>query len=233
MNHTEAVEQMAAERYLLNELTPDARDAFEEHVFDCAECALDLRAGTLFVHEAKNQLPTLAASQAKSDESKSSSKRNFSFFLWRPAFAVPAMAALLIVVGYQNFVTFPALRQSATEPRLAPVAPLHSATRGATRPTFTVDRAHGVALPIDLSAEPGMAPVASYSLSLRDSQGKLVWASTLAAPAPGTDSETRFSLTIPGATLHSGPYSLQVTSVSAQGVRTPFDQYNFDIVMTN
>ena len=39
MNHTEAVEQMAAEGYLLNELTPDARDAFEEHVFDCAECA--------------------------------------------------------------------------------------------------------------------------------------------------------------------------------------------------
>ena len=32
MNHSEAVEQMTSERYLLNELTPDARDAFEEHV---------------------------------------------------------------------------------------------------------------------------------------------------------------------------------------------------------
>lgn len=233
MNHSEAVEQMAAERYLLNELAPDARDAFEEHVFDCAECALDLRAGSLFVQEAKNQLPTLAASQAKSGERKPSSKRSFSFFLWRPAFAVPALAALLVVVGYQNFVTFPALRQSAAEPRLAPLAPLHPATRGATRPTFTVDRAHGVALPIDLSAEPGTAPAASFSFSLRDQQGKLVWASTLAAPASETDSEQRFSLTIPGSALHSGSYSLVITSVSAQGVQTPFDQYNFDIVVTN
>ena len=184
MNHTEAMEQMAAERYLLNELAPDARDAFEEHIFDCPECALDLRAGILFVQEAKNQIPALAASQAKSEETKSSNKRNFAFSWWRPAFALPAMAALLIVVGYQNFVTFPALRQSATEPRLAPVVPVHPATRGATRPTFTVDRAHGLALPIHLSAEPGMASPASYSLSLRNPEGKLVPVSTLAAPAP-------------------------------------------------
>jgi anti-sigma factor RsiW len=233
MNHTEAVEQMAAERYLLNELAPDARDAFEEHIFDCPECALDLRAGTLFVQEAKNQFPALAASQAKSEETKSSNKRSFSFFWWRPAFAVPALAALLILVGYQNFVTFPALRQSVTEPRLAPVVPLHSATRGATRPTFTVDRAHGLALPIDLSAEPGMASPASYSLSLRNPEGKLVWVSTLAAPASETESEQRFSLTIPGSALRNGTYSLLITSVSAQGVRTQFDQYNFDIVVTN
>ena len=130
-------------------------------------------------------------------------------------------------------MTFPALRQSVTEPRLAPVVPLHSATRGATRPTFTVDRAHGLALPIDLSAEPGMASPASYSLSLRNPEGKLVWVSTLAAPASETESEQRFSLTIPGSALRNGTYSLLITSVSAQGVRTQFDQYNFDIVVTN
>jgi hypothetical protein len=233
MNHTEAVKQMAAERYLLDELTPDVRDAFEEHAFDCAECAFDLRAGTLFVQEARNQLPTLAASQAQSEEATPNNKRRLWSFSWRPAFAVPALAALLIVVGYQNLVTFPALRHSATGPRLAPVAPLHPATRGATRPTFTVDRAHGVALPIDLSPEPGMASPASYFFSLRDPGGKLIWTSTLAAPAPETDSEQRFSLTIPGGALRTGSYSLLITCVSAQGVRTPFDQYNFDIVVTN
>jgi hypothetical protein len=232
MNHSEAVKQMAAERYLLDELTPDARDAFEEHAFDCAECAFDLRAGALFVQEARNQLPTLTDSQVQSEEAKPN-KRRFLFFSWRPAFAVPALAALLIVVGYQNLVTFPALRHSATEPQLAPVAPLHPATRGAARPTFTVDRAHGVALPIDLSPEPGMAFPASYSLNLRDPGGKLIWASTLAAPAPETENEQRFSLTIPGSALRTGSYSLLITSVSAQGVRTPFDQYNFDIVVTN
>ena len=31
MDHNQAIKEMAAERYLLNELTPELRDAFEEH----------------------------------------------------------------------------------------------------------------------------------------------------------------------------------------------------------
>jgi len=233
MNHSEAVEQMTSERYLLNELTPDARDAFEEHLFDCPECALDLRAGALFVSEAKVQLPELVASKTKSGMAIVSRKRNFWFSFWRPAFAAPVFAALLIVVGYQNFVTFPALRQSANEPRLAPLAPLHSATRGATLPTFAADRKHGVALPVDLVIDPDVAPAASYSFDLRDPQGKLVWSGSLPAAAQETGSDQSFSLTIPGSMLRNSLYSLMVTSVTAQGGRTPVEQYNFDIVMTN
>jgi len=59
MDHNEAIKQMAAERYLLNELTPDLRDAFEEHAFGCPECALDLRAGSAFINIAKGELPGL------------------------------------------------------------------------------------------------------------------------------------------------------------------------------
>ena len=217
MNHSEAVEQMTSERYLLNELTPEARDAFEEHLFDCPECALDLRSGALFVREAKVQLPELLASQSRSGKAKGSVKRSFWSALWRPAFAAPAFAALLIVVGYQNFITLPALRHSANEPRLAPLAPLHSATRGATLLTFTADRTHGVALPVDLVIDPEVAPAASYSFDLRDPKGKLVWTGGLPATTLGPDSDQSFSLTIPGGMLQSGPYSLMVTSVTAQG----------------
>jgi hypothetical protein len=233
MNHSEAVEQMTSERYLLDELTPDARDAFEEHLFDCPECALDLRAGALFVREAKVQLPELVGSEARNAVAGSREKRNFWFSLLRPAFAGPAFAALLILVGYQNFVTFPALRHSANEPRVAPLAPLRSATRGGALPTFTADRTHGVALPVDLVIEPEAAPVASYSFDLRDPQGNLAWTGSLPATAQGTGNDQSFSLTIPGGMLQSGPYTLMVTSVTAQGGRTPIEQYNFDIVMTN
>jgi hypothetical protein len=233
MNHSEVVEQMTSERYLLNELAPDARDAFEDHLFDCQECALDLRAGALFVREAKVQLPELVASQTRSEMAKASEKRNFWFSLWRPVFAAPVFAALLIVVGYQNFVTFPVLRQSANEPRLAPLAQLHSATRGATLPTFTADRKHGVALPVDLVSDPEMAAAASYSFELSDPRGKVAWSGSLPAIAQGTGSDQSFSLTIPGSMLQSGSYSLMVTSVTGPGGRTPVEQYNFDIVMTN
>jgi len=43
MEHDEAVNSQAAERYAARELTPAQRDAFEEHFFDCPECADSVR----------------------------------------------------------------------------------------------------------------------------------------------------------------------------------------------
>ena len=53
MDHTAVVRDKMTERYLLNELESDVRDEFEEHYFDCPECALDVRAGAQFVEESK------------------------------------------------------------------------------------------------------------------------------------------------------------------------------------
>ena len=231
MNHTEAVEQMAAERYLLDELKPDAREAFEEHFFDCPECAVDLRAGTVFVAETKVQLPKLVAASSAVRPRTVISKEKPSFWisLWRPAFAAPAFAALLLVLFYQNAVTFPALRDAANRPRIVPVAPLSGAMRGGQHTTVTVDRAHGLAVPVDLFAEPGMPAAASYSFDLRDARGKEAWSASVAATA--TDQSV--SVVIPGAPLRDGSYTLSVTGVSAQGTRTPLEQYVFDIVVAN
>ncbi len=46
MNHSEAVEQMTSERYLLNGLTPVHVMPSRNIYSACPECALDLRAGT-------------------------------------------------------------------------------------------------------------------------------------------------------------------------------------------
>ncbi len=43
MEHLEAVNTLAIERYLLEEMPQEERDAFEEHFFSCAECADDVR----------------------------------------------------------------------------------------------------------------------------------------------------------------------------------------------
>jgi anti-sigma factor RsiW len=234
MNHSEALEQLAAERYLLDELTPDAREAFEEHMFDCQECALDLRAGAVFVDEAKAQLPEIATSSvAPAKPVSASSKPSLWHSWWRPAFVAPAFATVLLALIFQNFVTIPALRTAATKPHLVPLAPLHPATRGGTHPTFTADRAHGVALPVDLPVEPGMTPAASYSFDLRDPQGKVAWTASIPAAAQDSTDDQSFSIVIPGGMLRDGPYSLTVTSVSPNGDRTPRQQYDFDIVVTN
>ena len=62
MDHSEAVELMATERYLLGELPAEQREAFEAHFFECYECALDVRAEAAFLKEAKAQLPQMTRS---------------------------------------------------------------------------------------------------------------------------------------------------------------------------
>jgi len=48
MDHNDAVRLQAAEKYVLASF-PGLRDEYEEHFFDCAECAVDLKAAAAFV----------------------------------------------------------------------------------------------------------------------------------------------------------------------------------------
>jgi hypothetical protein len=232
MDHSEAVQQMAAERYLLGELTPDAREAFEEHLFDCPECALDLRAGAAFMEEAKVQLPELTTAlpaPVPSRSRKSRAKRDWWLSWLQPAFAAPAFATLLLVLGYQNLVTFPALRDTANQPRLLAWAPLHGATRGEAPLAIAADHRHGVALPVDLPPQPSMGAYTSYSFDLYDPQGKLAWTGLAAAPTVDASNGQRLSLAIPGAMLRNGSYTVTVSGIAAHGERTEIDKYVFDI----
>jgi len=111
MNHEQAVQEMATERYLLDELSPELRDAFEEHMFDCAECALDVRAGNVFMTEAKVQLPEIAARaavQAPVRPAPARAKKSwwsvFTSPVFGPAFAAPAFAALLAELHVRSLI---------------------------------------------------------------------------------------------------------------------------------
>src|SRR5258708_36588877 len=46
MDHDSITKNQTTERYLLRELTETESDAFEEHYFDCQECAERVRCGT-------------------------------------------------------------------------------------------------------------------------------------------------------------------------------------------
>jgi hypothetical protein len=47
MTHEQAIGALAAERYLLEEMTETERDDFEAHYFSCAACADDVRLGAV------------------------------------------------------------------------------------------------------------------------------------------------------------------------------------------
>ena len=240
MDHNEALQQMAAERYLLNELTPDAREAFEEHLFDCPECALDLRAGVAFVELAKVQLPKLApnapgplpARVGPARVSPINVKREWWLSWLQPAFAVPVFALMLLFIGYQNLIVLPGLEESANQPRLLAWAPLHGGTRGAPL-SITADRKHGIALPIELPQQPTPGAYAAYSFGLIDPQGKAAWTGSVVAPADEAGPGQRLSLAIPGVLLRNGTYTVTVSGVTPRGEHTVIDQYAFELHLTD
>src|ERR1700739_2666781 len=99
MDHPEATRLLAVEKYLLDEMPPELRDEFEEHFFGCPECAADLRATEAFLGAAKQELKAAPLRKPAAAEKKSP----FGF-LWKPVFALPAFALLLLVIAYQNIV---------------------------------------------------------------------------------------------------------------------------------
>ncbi len=60
MTHQAAIRQRAAERYCTGELTPALVTEFEEHYFDCPECALAVRLEAAFAANARAALAEIA-----------------------------------------------------------------------------------------------------------------------------------------------------------------------------
>src|SRR5712691_5401136 len=109
MDHGEAIRLGATEKYVLGELPQSLRDEFEEHYFECLECALDLKEAAGFVGNAREVWrQDIAKSAVKVREPVRGRSAWF-----RPAIAVPAFAALLLVIAYQNAVTIPRIKEQA------------------------------------------------------------------------------------------------------------------------
>ena len=109
MDHDYAVKSEACEKYLLGELSPELRDAYEDHYFSCAECAVQLRSA----------VETFGASRQIFAEQRAVAEPAAAplpagWFDWlRPLLRRSSARCFAVVVGYQNSVTIPLLKQSA------------------------------------------------------------------------------------------------------------------------
>ena len=221
MDHNEAVRQNATERYLLDELDPELRDQFEDHLFDCQECAIDVRAGAMFVEQSKIILAEPAVSYTAKELVPAKAKPGW--FAWlRPAFAVPVFALLLAVIGYQNFVMVPKLTEAANEPRIGPWVSVNVSTRGTETKQVKAHPGEGFGVLLNLPPEDGFA---SYAVDLYNPAGKLEWS----GPITTAPAEEARQIYIPGSNRQPGTYTLAVRGINPAGESKELSRQSIDL----
>ena len=216
MTHHEAIEQMAVEHYLLGELSGEARDRFEDHLFDCQECTADLKQGVLFLEGANVELKAEARSQ-KAAASLSQPSKQSKFrpaWLWGPWALGPALAACLGVIVYQSAVLVPSLKTEIAESQapavLEPFVLANAGARGDSVPEIRVPHHGFYLLSVDI---PPAANASAYRCSLYSPAGALVWHVDV-TPQQAHDAVT---IKVPVMTAQTGMNELRVQSLPASG----------------
>jgi hypothetical protein len=203
MNHALSIETKAAERYLLGELHPTEVDAFEQHFFECPECARDVCAGSVLVDGARAFYGEAPVETAKPARQVTGRARRYWFAF--PA-GIPAAAAfaLLTFTVYQNAMLLPGLRRAAAEsakPQVLPSAVLVPASRSelplVSVPASTTFFQLSLALPPTTSS-------GKYDCELRDGLGRNVWSMRVSVAEAAED----LNLLIPAGRLGAGTYEV-------------------------
>jgi len=217
IDHQQAIQEMMVERYLLDELGPQQRDAFEAHLFDCSACFEQVRLGTEFVHCVKEiggeEVP--AAKQPRT-----AWWRRFIAGMDQP---LPALAAILLVAAlglnvYQSHKLSqqkgPALEWSYTLVGLA-----HGG-EGAKM----VRVPHGA--PLDLNLEyDRRGELTSYGVRVLSASGEVL--SSLAIPPDQLDGTARIAVS--SDILKPGRYSVVVWGRTNDGNETEVGHGAFEL----
>lgn len=211
MKHEDCVKSLMAEKYILGELSGVECDQFEQHFFECLECAgavrtlLQLQDGTkAALLPERAFIRSRESVEITSAPSKSSklSKPNKWFAWWiRPqaAFAgALAAVAIAVVSSYQNVQLRNQLHPQAIHSVL-----LQPATRGDMPTVGSTNIGTFVLLEADLPAASG-----TLTWRLQASDGRVAAEGTGPAPEAGLS----FKVLVPGARLNATEYKLIVRS---------------------
>ena len=203
MDHSEATRIKAVEKYILGELPPELRDQFEEHYFECPECASDIRALARFRNVSRLVMEEDPAAGVSATEP--SPQRGWLAWL-RPAFAATAIALLAVFVVFQATVTIPSLKERAKgQKSVAQVYEssfrVQGTTRGENASKVSVSPEEAFALDFDFTPS---RKFTSYKGVLVDASGTAIESFDIA----GEKANKELHLVIPGTKVLSGNYGL-------------------------
>jgi len=214
MQHDEAEQTLAVERYLLGDMNTAEIAQFEEHLFICGECAEAVKAGVVFVENARSVFgePVARAEREAKTAGWMPAARWKKFFA--PAF-VPALAVLGLVclAGYQQLVVIHGLRKrlaEATAPQPLATFALHAVSRSGQQSIVVPANARFFSLYFDVAKE----SASGYSCSVLDAAGSVKFSEHLLPSKP--EAGGVLSLLIGHSRLPAGDYTLVLSVDSPQ-----------------
>jgi hypothetical protein len=191
MNHDNAIKTMAAERYILDDLEPAERDAFEEHFFDCTECTADVRDAAKVADGVRTGIRVVPVKH---------------YSRWA---AAAAGAAVAIGLAYQYVPQIAGLRHHPSNPpsQLAQVAGEQvielDAPRAPKEPFIILGKQ---SVSVDFVI-PVTDPHPPYVCELRDEAGVVIGSTTVKTK---DEAANAVSLVIPAGKFHNGNYTLGI-----------------------
>lgn len=202
MDHQDVVRRGAIEKYLLGEIPQPERDEFEQHFFDCRECAEEVRTTAAFLAGAKTELRRSHIAQP----ARAAAKKPWAHILRRPAVAVPAFAVLLLIIAYQYFVMLPHVagaRDELKSPQILAALSLNVGNDRGAVPTAPMPNGQPLLLSVDI---PTAQRFSSYTCVLVAPSGAVVWRLPLSA----TQAKDAVAISVPSGLLEPGSFRLLV-----------------------
>jgi hypothetical protein len=204
MEHTDARNTNATERYLLEEMPAVERDAFEEHFFDCSECSADVRDGARMM-AAGRQVAAEGATVHRIDGWRG----------WLPK--AVAVSALFATLGYYGGAMRPAL------PMVAEVQTYQIATeaeRSSGAATLVIPAGELAAIDFDI---PPADDATSYVVRVEDAAGKTMFETIKSLE----EAANPISLSLRA--LPRGSYRVVIEGVRKGGNRFPVSNSVFQV----
>jgi hypothetical protein len=220
MNHAEAVSNGAVERYLQGQLSPSESDQFEQHFFDCLECARELRVGAMFEDNARAvfvEERSLAEAAGARTRRPAEAKPSIWAWVWQRPWGVVAPAAAAIALAaltaYQVWVVIPGLRgqlQEALAPQPVVSYVLPPLSRGDARVLEVPGFGRFYTIYMDPTWDPSFA---AYLCSIQDESGSTKFSLRVPAPPPGKPIQILMART----RLPSGRYTVVIRGAAESG----------------
>jgi hypothetical protein len=230
MDHTQATGGYAAERYALGQMSEPERDRFEEHFFDCPECAEEVKAAATFLEDveavAREDVPAEPNYRWPTPPEPSPWWHSWKAAFW--PMPVGAAASLALLLGgpavYMASVTVPRLEKRVAADQALRLAPGYflSVSRSA-RPVVSVqEHERIVVLTLSRSSDRSFP---FYRFTVEDASGQ----SVLSSVVPSPPEQDEMQILLDTERLQPGSYVLAVAGLeSASAAKaTPSAEYHF------